>query len=212
MNDFFSDAIRLCLIYRYGGWYSDLDVIFLRNLTNNDGENPLKNIIGFDQLSGSKNKINNGIFNNEAGHIFLETAIGIFNKTFINGMYTSSGPAVVTKAIEEICKTPIELITSPKFTNKPECSGMKIVNSKFFFPFDWFHHDILIDHKPDHYWDEQFKQSIFVHYYQSSSRGFKHGSGFPSVLRPNHYGKQKPALAYIAPKECPISFYSTKLF
>ena len=202
----------MCLIYRYGGWYSDIDVIFLRNLISKDDVNPLKNIIGFDQMSGTKNRVNNGIFHNEAGHIFLETAIEIFNNTFINGLYTSSGPQVVKKAIEKICEKNIEIITSTRFTNKEECEGMKVVNSKFFFPFDWFHHDILTEHKPDHYWDEQFKASIFVHYYQSSSRGFKHGSGFPSVLRPNHYGKQKPALAYIAPKECPISFYSTKLF
>ena len=212
-NFYYSDAIRLCLIYRFGGWYSDLDVIFLRQLTTkHDDKVALKNVIGFDKVSGTRNKINNGIFHNEAGHIFLETAIKIFNSTFVSGQYTSSGPSVVTKAMEKLCGTRIEFITSTNSTNKSECGGMKVVNSKLFFPFDFFHHAILIEQKPESFWEEEFKDSIFVHYYQSSSRGFKHGSGFPSVLRPNHYGKLKPALAYIAPKECPISFYSTSPF
>ena len=40
----FSDAIRMILIYRFGGWYSDLDVIFLRPLIDKN-EDPLKNIV-----------------------------------------------------------------------------------------------------------------------------------------------------------------------
>ena len=183
----------------------------MRKLAGKNGKT-LKNVIGFDKLSGSINKVNNGIFHNDAGQIFLETAHKIFNNTFENGQYTSSGPAVVTKAIEELCGTSIKVITSTNSINTSECCGVKVVDSKLFFPFDWFHHIILTKQRPDSFWEEQFKDSIFVHYYQSSSRGFKHGSGFPSVLRPNHYGKHKPALAYIAPKECPISFYSTKPF
>ena len=184
----------------------------MRKLTIINDGNILKNVIASDALSNGRNLIANGVFHNDAGHLFLETAIKIFNNTFINGKYTSSGPDVVTNAMEQLCRKQSEFTTSSDSTIKYDCAGMKVVDSKFFYPFDWFHHTILIEQMPDQYWDKQFKDAIFIHYYQSSSRGFKHGSGFPTVLRPNHYGKHKPALAYIAPKECPISFYSTKPF
>ena len=38
-----SDAIRLALLYKYGGFYSDLDVVILRGISH------LKNVIASDQ-------------------------------------------------------------------------------------------------------------------------------------------------------------------
>ena len=202
------------LVHRFGGWYSDTDVIFIRQLIIKNDGNTLRNVIASDALSNGVGRllIANGVFHNEAGHLFLETAINLFNSTFINGKYTSSGPKVVTKALEKLCEKQMRISTSSNPTIMMDCAGMNIVDSKFFYPFDWFHHTILNEHMTEQYWDEQFKDSILVHYYQSSSRGGEHGKGFPSVLRPNHYGKRKPALAYFAPKECPFSFYSTKPF
>ena len=94
------------------------------------------------------------------------------------------------------------------------CSGMTIVESSSFFPYDWFHHVEMIESKPNSFWKEKFKSSLAVTYYGSSSRGPNnpHGTPFPKVLRPNFYGKNKPALAYLGPKECPVSFYSVKKF
>ena len=39
----FSDAIRLALLYKYGGFYSDLDVVILKSISH------LKNVIASDQ-------------------------------------------------------------------------------------------------------------------------------------------------------------------
>ena len=81
---------------------------------------------------------------------------------------------------------------------------------KLFFPLNWFNHVELASNRPNSYWNDQFQESFLVHYYESSSRGKFHGKGFPSVRRPNYYAKDKPALVYLGPMQCPLSFYSVK--
>ena len=46
----FSDAIRLILIYRYGGWYSDLDMVFLRPLNSTYNGESLANVAASDSV------------------------------------------------------------------------------------------------------------------------------------------------------------------
>ena len=165
----------------------------------------MKNVVSSDNWGKT---IANGLFHNEANHLFLSTAIKLFDSTFINGMYTSSGPLVFTRTVEELCGQTIAKLMKLNSTDHDirNCSGMSLAESKLFFPYDWFHHVELAKHKPNSHWEEKFNTSLAVTYYGSSSRGDKHGTPFPSVLRPNNCGKNKPALAYLGPKECPLSF------
>jgi mannosyltransferase OCH1-like enzyme len=48
---FFSDAIRLILIAKYGGWYSDLDLVFLRKITS------LTNVAASDNFFDKDKKV-----------------------------------------------------------------------------------------------------------------------------------------------------------
>ena len=174
----------------------------------------MKNMISSDNWGKT---IANGLFHSEDNDLFLATAIMLFDRTFINGMYTSSGPLVFTKTLEELCGEPVKKLWKHNSTNHETkmCSGMSLVESKLFFPYDSFHHVELAENKPKSFWEEKFNTSLAVTYYGSSSRGGKHGVGnnpFPSVLRPNNYGKEMPALAYLGPKECPLSFYSVRPF
>ena len=171
----------------------------------------MKNLISSDNWGKT---IANGLFHNEADHLFLSTAIKLFDSIFINGKYTSSGPSVFTKSMEVLCMQPMAKIVQYN-SNSHEmrnCSGMTVAESKLFFPYGWFDHVEMAENKPNCYWEEKFKTSLAVTYYGSSSRGASHGSGFPSVLRPNNYGRKKPALTYLGPKECPLSFFSARPF
>ena len=44
----FSDAIRLALLYKYGGFYSDLDVVVLKGISH------LENVFASDQGMAAK--------------------------------------------------------------------------------------------------------------------------------------------------------------
>ena len=46
-NLFLSDIIRIVLVYKYGGFYSDLDSVVIHNLEN------LTNVVGAEQVSAS---------------------------------------------------------------------------------------------------------------------------------------------------------------
>jgi mannosyltransferase OCH1-like enzyme len=48
---FFSDVIRLILITKYGGWYSDLDLVFLRKITS------LTNVAASDNFFDKDKKV-----------------------------------------------------------------------------------------------------------------------------------------------------------
>ena len=169
----------------------------------------LQNVAASD---GPNELILNSIFHNTKNHEFLKTAIMMFNSTFRNGEWASSGPFLFTKAFKELCR---QEFTEKGMKNagytRNDCFGMTMLEPKSFYPFDWFHAEELnVENHKDDYWDNKFKQSFAVHFYASSSRGRFMGVGFPSISHPNFYGLKKPALAYLGPKECPTSFYSTK--
>jgi mannosyltransferase OCH1-like enzyme len=42
-----SDALRLAVAHVYGGWYSDIDTVFMKPLTDLDGKNG-KNLLSTD--------------------------------------------------------------------------------------------------------------------------------------------------------------------
>ena len=216
------------LVHRFGGWYSDLDMIFLRPFQNTKGGQPLQNVAASDdvhffnydkpdQKYNWGKDISNAIFHNEAGHIFLETAIKVFNTTFVNGQWASSGPVVLTKALQEICGQKYTWTTpmNPMDYSRGHCSGFAVVEPRLFYPFDWFNAAELSTSKLNSFWDDNLKKSYVVHFYGSSSQKTIEGKKMENrggILARKYYGKLAPALAYIAPKECPVSFFSQKPF
>ena len=212
----------MALIHRFGGWYSDLDFVFLRSFYNNSIEVRLKNIVAScdvnpnpDNAMHSKYNwgklIANGFFHNDAGHVFLETAMNVFNETFVNGVHLSSGPMVFTTALKKVCDQKDKSNTSFNRLDysRGHCAGIELVEPWLFYPVDWFHSTVLNNNHlfVDGYWEEKFKNSVAVHFYGSL---VSHDND--RVLPPKNYGKKKPAMAYIGPKACPLSFFSTSPF
>ena len=156
--------------------------------------------------------LSNGLFHNEANHIFLQTVLKLFDSTYINGKYSSSGAMVFTRAMQELCSQPIANLLKYNSNNVYwNCSGMTIAETSIFYPYDWTHHVELGEKKSKLYWEEKFRKCLAVTYYQASSM-FTPTRSSTFVLHPKKYGAEKPALAYLGPKQCPISFYSVSRF
>jgi mannosyltransferase OCH1-like enzyme len=67
---FYSDAIRLFLISRFGGWYSDLDMTIIRQLSQYRNVIASDNVMEDDFLLDENNygdKVSNAIFHFDAG-------------------------------------------------------------------------------------------------------------------------------------------------
>ena len=223
-----SDAIRMILLHRFEGWYSDMDFVFLRPFEGVRGHKNLRNVlvkenndlsINSSLVFNYGNTITNELFHAEPGHILLKTAINVFKCTVLNGDYTVSGPLVFTKAWQEICgkgntaKSPFESIDYDGL----KCSDIEIVSTRFFYPLDSINARVI---QSFDFWNELFKNSVAVHF----SKGFtdheplteamkdKVNSRNKNVLRPIDYGKNKPAITFIGSLECPLSFPSTRPF
>ena len=87
---YYSDAIRIVLLNRFGGWYSDMNFVFLRPFETVMGKYEMRNFMAaadvdfhdYDNLIYNwGNVLADRLFHVEAGHIFLEAAMIIFNDT-----------------------------------------------------------------------------------------------------------------------------------
>ena len=190
----------------------------MRPFTQTKGGEPLYNVVASDDLhydhydlpSQKYNYgkgVSNALFHNEAEHAFLKSVIRLFNTSFENGNWGSSGPKVFSRALEEICKLRTKPL-NPQHHNKKYCSGMTVLKPRLFYPVDWFNAGVLMGKHHNSYWETLFNQSYVVHFYESSAKN----GGHQKVLRPNMYGREKPAHAFLGPNECPVSFFSARPF
>ena len=127
----YSDAIRLALIHKYGGWYSDLDMVFRKPI------NQYKNVLACDEFSDKNSDkdnlgtfVSNAIFHFEKGHIFLEKCMEAFPKMF-DGTWGSVGPKLLQTVLQELCgkRTNMDFISSQEF-NPKSCNGIKVLHHK----------------------------------------------------------------------------------
>lgn len=90
-----SDAVRVAILWKYGGLYLDLDVIVFRPL------DCLRNTVGL--VDFLPNWVENGVMTFEAGHPFLQFLMKYMVFAFKTDEYISLGPATLTDAIKYFC-------------------------------------------------------------------------------------------------------------
>ena len=128
-----SDAIRLALINKLGGWYSDLDMVYLKPVDE------FKNVLGGDNYDEKQierdpennylgEKLSNAIFHFEKGHPFIQNSLDYFPMVF-NGEWGSGGPTVFQNVIENICKTNTKPMLKSQF-NAENCQGVTVLPPK----------------------------------------------------------------------------------
>ncbi len=83
---------------------------------------------------------------------------------------------------------------------------MNILPPRTFYPVGWFDVGALHGKKTDTEWEKLFAGSFTVHLFHSSQRSDA------MMMKPKYYGHERPALVYLATKQCPTAFNSVKLF
>ena len=206
----FSDAIRLVLIYKFGGFYADLDIVFLRRFPAD-----LKNVFASDQVTQSDaqragkdywgHEVCNAIFHLDKNHPMLKRSLAAFEKNF-SGKWSSGGADILTVELMRECGYEKKISFGPGLFTPEKCNGIKVLRPKTFYPFGYFEAHEMGKSKTDEEWIEILEQSYTVHYFATSSRTQK------KVLKPKNYGKVRPAMIYLGVNFCPISFDSVKIF
>jgi mannosyltransferase OCH1-like enzyme len=94
-----SDAARLALLYKYGGFYSDFDTITVRSLY------PIsKYAAAMGYLWENKDSIGNGFLHFRLGHPLLLAAMNEFNNNYYPYAWGFNGPMLLKKLIKDYCK------------------------------------------------------------------------------------------------------------
>jgi hypothetical protein len=94
-NSHIADFFRLSVFWRYGGWYLDTDVVFVKSVTSLHTHN----VVGRKEPT-DHGRINNVASGFRAQHPILEHAMGILRRTYNPNGRTSSGHEVITAAVE----------------------------------------------------------------------------------------------------------------
>lgn len=209
----YSDAIRDILVFQYGGFYSDLDRVFIKspqNLTNSVSSD----LIPQQSMETTKTfgqKLSNSFFHFTAGHPFLEQVIQEFSSSFDPGLngWASAGPDLFTKILHRLCgvKEGTWPEISEKRFNLETCQGFQVSHPKYTYPVAWFEAALLwTPRRTNKEWKQMFSSTVSIHFYFSSV------SNKERCHQPHKYGKMKPAYAYLGPKYCPLSFWSEQEF
>jgi len=187
-----SDALRLAVIFKYGGFYSDMDAVTIRDLSN------FRNVIGATKINAKNDTLAhlaNGEFHFEAKHQLLWQTMKMFKKVYTGSTRVEVGPMLITKAVKEY----FHLDTIERFKTKT----LEVAPTEAFYPIKAFDVKQLWPTQPKTFvqWFKLFQNSSMVHFYASQTNGWL-------VERdPSH-----EAYAVLGPRYCPTSYWSSENF
>ena len=196
-----SDSMRLALVYKYGGYYSDLDVLNLQSLK------PIQNVDGFG-LENNKEETNSAVFIFKKNHPFFLTAFKELNETFKTDSWSYNGPLLVVRALRKYCETEdifkkLKLEDNFEYRKVGKRSNSKCdVNmfpGRYFYPLRWETIKNVAFTPNANFSIDLFLNSYTVHFFNYLSRSIQ--------VRLN----SKSIYEYIASQSCPYTYGLLKL-
>ena len=118
-----SDALRVALIYKVGGFYSDLDSLSLGDLSS------LENVIGATNMRVQEPHLANGAFHLHRHHPLLWRVMEDMVTSYRGSERNEIGPLLVTRAVRQHFN-----ITDVTSINTEEEGGLRVLPSRAFYP------------------------------------------------------------------------------
>ena len=160
-----ADLLRIVLLYKHGGIYSDLDTINIRSLKKlleyngvgpNDNENPGNGFLVFSK----HNKL-------------LEIAMKEFESSYISNQWSANGPELFLRIIKRYCNStdPLQQLLLKKTSSglfKNSSCDTSIFPYNYFYPISWVSADVLFKHDSS-ISIKDFIDTYSVHFYGKMS-------------------------------------------
>ncbi|XP_050699124.1 lactosylceramide 4-alpha-galactosyltransferase-like [Eriocheir sinensis] len=120
-----SNMVRLALVWRFGGFYTDFDTVCLRDVQG------LSNVVG----SQSSEIVNNAVFHFEHHHPFVQDNMEQQNKNFDGASFNVNGVNIMSEAAKTACNTS----DFEDLVRKREglCRGFRVLPESAFYPVAW---------------------------------------------------------------------------
>nr|XP_027227984.1 lactosylceramide 4-alpha-galactosyltransferase-like [Penaeus vannamei] len=170
-----SDILRVALLWRFGGFYTDIDTVCLKNIS------PLRNFV----LAGrsARNQIANGAFHFEHHHEFLAFLMPQMIAEYKPKLWGSMGPITMTKCIKNLCKIPDMRQIFPSNSSEPvKCGNITIIPNEYLLPYPWWEYKKVYEPGKWQEFMAQFKnKSYSIHAYENKSKRLKIVQGSDSV-------------------------------
>lgn len=176
-----SDAVRVAMLWKYGGLYLDLDCLVFRPLYC------LQNTVGL--VDFLPNWVENGVMAFQAGHPFIKFLMRYMVFAFKPDEYISLGPATLTDAIKYFCDR-TELPAEEWFECKN--SSMILQSPRAFYAINNRRQNAFYHPEADPADFEEFRYSYLSHIYDAGN-----GRTVPSE---SLYG-------LLAKEFCPTTYY-----
>ncbi|XP_040570279.1 lactosylceramide 4-alpha-galactosyltransferase [Lepeophtheirus salmonis] len=202
-----SDVIRLAVIYRLGGTYSDIDVIFMRTIQNYENFFSSDQTPYFDDNGVARfGSVANGLFNIATSKSrFIHDAMNLFLDHFDGANWSSGGAKPISVAMKQLCQNK-RSFSIQEFTLE-KCNGLvQFLDPNLFYPFKWEESAFLHDFYTQQKWEDIFRKTVSVDFFQSSSESTS------KILKRKYYGASFPAIVYLGPLFCPVAYDSQKLY
>ena len=129
-----SDAARIALLYKYGGFYSDLDTIAVKSFE------ALRYKSGAGFLNETWNSLGNGFLHFTKNHPFMEFLMKEFKTRYNSKKRGKNGPTLLVESIARYCELrnifqPLMNKTSLPINHK--CNDLVIYPEMFFYPYSY---------------------------------------------------------------------------
>ncbi|GAB6029290.1 hypothetical protein CHUAL_005055 [Chamberlinius hualienensis] len=155
-----ADAIRIALLWKYGGIYLDTDIIVIKSLKN------LKNSVGVeygkvlnDPVLGIKYgmRVNNAVLVLDKDLPFIYQYMQRFASDFNSQLFSYHGPVMMTKMLKEMCG--VEKMD--ELINDNRCMGIWVLPKNAFYPVDYL--STVKYYSPVKNFDIDISQSFTLH-------------------------------------------------
>ncbi|XP_068208655.1 lactosylceramide 4-alpha-galactosyltransferase-like [Palaemon carinicauda] len=150
-----SDMMRLALVWKVGGFYSDTDIICISSLAG------LRNVIGMEAF----NLVNGAIFHFDHHHPMLMFFMSYLNQNFNTDEWGKNGPQVVSAVLRTVCK---DEILSPYL----KCENLKILSSRAFHPVQPTLRKTLFQKSIEKDINKRFPYSYTIHFWNRDTNKF----------------------------------------
>ena len=208
-----SDMLRLAIVYKNGGFYSDFDTVTIKDLSQ------FQNIIGltnmkdttleylaklehFSKIIGVENiknmpikHLQNAEFKFKRNHKIPWKTMEEIAKRYEGRHRIEIGPLFITSVVKNF----YNVSDLEHFKNQE----LEVLPNDYFYPAKAYETSKLWTSSPqsEDDWEKLFQDSYMVHFYSSQTNSLV-------VQRNQNY----EAYSYLGPQYCPVAFWSSETF
>ena len=164
-----ADALRLLLLYRYGGLYLDLDFVVLHSLERYT-ETYVSNVASVEDRAVVS--VCNGVLGLPARHPVLARALALLNQSYDPACWGCVGPALLSQAVRQAGN----LTANMAGQEGGRQAGLQVLPRRVFLPVHWTDvKHVLFSERPQMFddWARLLRDSSAVHFASSLSSGIR---------------------------------------